>query len=69
MSIGYYGLSVGDKVNILTEPLKNKDKVFEVTYLYATDKNAVRLRGEDGSEFDYVAEWCKVINQLDKKVK
>ena len=69
MSIGHYGLNVGDKVNILTEPLKNKEKVFEVIYLYAIDKNAVKLRGEDGNEFDYVAEWCKVINQLDKEVK
>jgi len=62
----YYGLRIGDLVelNYTQKPEPPKAEVIEYC---AGDNNRVLLRLEDGSETDWVAEWCTIITKVEDR--
>ena len=62
----YYGLRIGDTVEISTFGMTNKKIAMVVKYAFM-DNNRVIIRLEDGEETDWVAEYCKVITKVEDK--
>ncbi len=62
----YYGLRVGDTVELGFG--KDKPKAEVIAYGFM-DNNRVYVKLEDGSETDYVAEWCKILIKVEDKQK
>lgn len=56
--MSHYGLKLGDRV---AHTAFGATITGEVIELPPTDKNRARIRLDDGSETDVVAEWCNVV--------
>jgi hypothetical protein len=63
-----YGLRVGD---IVSPKIPNGKEFYkgqaEVIELALLDNNKVYLRFNDGSEIDWVAEWCDIITKVEDR--
>jgi len=62
----YYGVRVGDTVKLLFSH-KEKDPIAEVVGYGFMDNNRVIVKLEDGTETDWVAEWCEIIEKVEDK--
>lgn len=63
----YYGLRVGDLVQIRTG-MQNKTMLNAEVISYGfLDNNRVILRLEDGKETDWVAEWCTIVTRVEDR--
>jgi hypothetical protein len=59
----HYGLKLGDRVE---HTAFGATIIGEVIDLPATDNNRARIRLDNGSETDVVAEWCRVMQAPNK---
>ncbi|NMC61422.1 MAG: hypothetical protein GYA51_18875 [Candidatus Methanofastidiosa archaeon] len=64
----YYGLRIGDLVQIKVGVF-SKPKNAEVIDYGFLDNNRVILRLEDGTETDWVAEWCTIVEKVEDRVQ
>lgn len=64
----YYGLRIGDLVQIKAGVFSKPMKAEVIDYGFM-DNNRVILRLEDGSETDWVAEWCTITEKVEDRVQ
>ena len=65
----YYGLRVGDLVQIRTGMQNNPIMIDAEVIAYGfLDNNRVILKLESGEETSWVAEWCKIITKVEDRV-
>lgn len=61
----WYGLRPGDKVRYRTFSSSGGWEHATVERLHLMDNNGCSLKDEEGREFDYVCEWCEVVEKVE----